>query len=265
MPTLKKLPGGVFSVFLATAVVPALAITNIENERPGPPDEGWSGQAEIGIAGQSGNVDKEHVNAAGKLTWRQGETTAFAIAERAYGESRGLKDTDQTFFHLRGIHELNETLAGEAFVQWQQNEFDNLTSRTLAGGGVRYNLLDRPDVISLALGLGACREREELDLGTYDEVSWAWRANSYVTYRHQLNPQLRLVSTVYYQPNMDEMDDYRVLLDLGVAVAINESLSLKVSYSLSHNSDPAVNLDANPPINKAETNTGYTTSLVYSF
>jgi putative salt-induced outer membrane protein YdiY len=253
------------SCCIATASLPAIAITNIENERPGPPDEGWSGQAELGLSGKSGDVDKEHYHGAGRLTWHQNKTTVFGLAQRTYGETRGLKDTDDTFLHLRGIQQLRPWFAAEGFVQWQQNAFANLSSRTLAGGGGRFDVLNEPDVVSLSVGLGAFREREELDLGTYREVNWAWRMNSYAAYRHQLNSQVRLVSTFYYQPDVNNLDDYRVLFDAGLSVALHERLRLKLSYALSHNSDPAVNLDANPPINKAETNTGYTTSLTYSF
>lgn len=243
--------------------LPALAITNIENERPGPPDEGWSGDVELGLSGKSGDQEQEHYHGAGKLTWREGDTTAFALAQRAYGKTFGLEDTDETFLHLRGIRQITPTLAGEAFTQWQQNDFANLTSRALVGGGGRFDVLSQPEVVTLSVGLGAFREKENLDLGTYNQITWAWRANSYVAYRHQINPQLRLVGTAYYQPNVGEFDDFRVLLDFGLVVAIYEHLSLKVSYGLTHNSDPAVNLAAN--INKAETNTNYVTSLVYSF
>lgn len=250
---------------VAITSLSASAITNIENERPGPPDEGWSGQLELGLSGKSGNQDQEEYTGAGKVTWHKGDNTAFVLAERAYGKTRGLTDTDETFLHMRGIRELEENFAAEAFVQWQQNAFDNLTSRSLAGGGGRYDLVNKPEVVTLSLGLGAFREREELDLGTFNQVSWAWRANSYAAYRHQLNSQVRLLGTLYYQPNLSDTDDFRVLTEFGVSVAINGSLSLNLSYSLSHNSDPAVNLEATPPIDKAETNTGYVTSLVYSF
>lgn len=262
---LRTLPTLLAGSCLAITSLSASAITNIENERPGPPAEGWSGQVELGLSGKSGNQDQEEYTGAGKITWHKGDTTAFALAERAYGKTRGLTDTDETFLHLRGIRELENNFAVEAFLQWQQNAFDNLASRSLIGGGGRYDIISHPEVVTLSLGLGAFREREELDLGTFDQVSWAWRANSYASYRHQLNSQVRLLGTLYYQPNLSDTDDFRVLTELGMSVAISGSLSLKLSYSLSHNSDPAVNLDATPPINKAETNTGYSTSLVYSF
>jgi putative salt-induced outer membrane protein YdiY len=262
LPALKTL---LFSAGSLLACAPAFAITNIENERPGPPEEGWSGQVELGLSGKSGNVEKEHYHGAAKVTWHRADLTSFAIAQRTYGETFGLTDTDETFLHLRGIKQVSERMAAEVFAQWQQDEFDNLKSRTLAGGGGRLDLLSQPEVVTLSLGLGAFREREELDLGTYNDVSWAWRVNSYANYRHQINPQLRLISTLYYQPEVSDFNDYRVLFEAGVAVAVSERLSLNVTYSLTHNSTPAVNLAATPPITKAETNTGYTTSLVYNF
>lgn len=245
--------------------VPAFSITNIENARPGPPPEGWSGNLELGFSGKSGNQKEANYHTAGKITWRSGQNTAFAIAERAYGKTSGVKDTDETFTHIRWVHAYTPTLAGEAFVQWQQNAFNNLESRSLVGAGGRFHLVNQPDVLSLSLGLGAFREKEELDLGIYEEVNWAWRANTYLAYRHQINEQLRLVNTLYYQPNADDFADYRVLFDVGFLVAISERLSIALNYSLNHNSEPAVNLEADPPINKHKTNSQYSTSITYSF
>lgn len=250
---------------LLTASLPALCITNIENSRPGPPAEGWSGEVELGLSGKSGNQKESDYRVAGKLTWHSGPNTVFAIADRDYGKTLGIKDSDDTFAHMRGIHAFSESFAGEAFIQWQQNEFDNLESRSLMGAGGRFDLIHQPEVITFSLGLGGFREREELDLGTYKEINWAWRVNTYTAYRHQINPQVRLVNVIYYQPNVDELKDYRILFDFGFLVAISKSLSLALNYSLSHNSEPAINLQANPPINKHETNSQYSTSITYRF
>ena len=124
-----------------------------------------------------------------------------------------MKDTDSSFVHGRWIHLLTERWAVEGFVQWEQDEFDNLESRSLVGGGGRYQVAEIEDVFSVAVGLGAFREREVQDLQTYTDETYTTRVNSFVVYQHRLNPQIIVSSTLYYQPNIDRVSDYRALLD----------------------------------------------------
>lgn len=243
----------------------AQAISNIESQRPGPPPEGWSGHLEFSASGQSGNVEEDRYGLGGKLVFKAEENTVFAIIEGADSRSQGIKTTDEAFAHTRFIRELNETVSLEAFGQWQENAFANLLSRYLLGTGGRFELLSKPDAYSFSLGLGAFHEWERTDLGTYTEEDETWRLNTYWSYQHQLNEQVNWFNTVYLQPSLDDSDDYRVLFDTGLTVRLTGALQLRVSYNLSHNSQPPRNLAADPAIDRAETNTSYATTFLYEF
>jgi putative salt-induced outer membrane protein YdiY len=243
----------------------ALAISNIESERPGLPDQGWNGHIEFSVDGKTGNKREETYTGAAKVTWRKNNDILLGIVERGYGTTRNVKDTDESFVHTRWIHVLNPSWATEAFAQWEEDEFDNLISRTLAGGGGRYVVAQEQDIFSLSVGLGGFREREKLDLGTYDETNWTWRINSFYAYKHRLNDQVVITSTAYYQPSTDDFGNFRVLFDAALSVKLTDTLNLKVNYKVTHDSEPASNPDATPPIDNHETNTEYATSLVYNF
>lgn len=241
------------------------AIPNIESVRPGMPDEGLSGNIKLGIDGKTGNNREESLEGALYTTYRQSDNIFLGIAEREYGTTRKVRDTNSSFLHTRWIHLITPTFASEAFIQWEEDEFSNLESRLLGGGNGRFILADEKDRLSLAVGLGAFREKEIIDLGTFTETNLDWRLNSYINYSQRLNDQVTLASTAYYQPMFDDTSDYRVLLNLGLAIKLTDHLDFHVSYKVDHDSKPVKNLAADPPIDNYKTNTEYSTGLIYNF
>lgn len=244
---------------------PAWAISNIASQNPGVPEPGLNGALVVGLNGKTGNQKEVDYGSTARLTWRRNDNVFLGIAERNYGKTQQLKDTDDAFIHGRWTHLLTPTWGAEAFAQWEENEFSNLTSRVLLGGGARYLLPVEDDTISLAVGLGGFREREKLDLQTYRQVDRVWRINTYYGYQHQLNPQVLVSSTAYFQPKADDWQDIRVLFNLGLTVKLAETLDLLLAYKATHNSQPAQNLNATPAIDNYKTNTEYSTSLMYTF
>ena len=247
------------------STAPAWAISNIESQNPGQPEEGLEGTIKVGLTGKTGDSREKDYQGSSKITWRFNDDVFLGLIERNYGTTRDIKDTDDAFAHGRWTHLLSDTWAVEGFGQWEEDEFSNLESRVLLGGGGRYVVAQEEDVYSFSLGLGVFREREKLDLQTYNETNYAWRANTFYAYKHQLNPQVFIVSTAYFQPNIDDWDDIRALVNLGLSVKLTETLNLQVDYKITHDSQPAQNLNAEPPIDNYKTNSEYSTSLVYKF
>jgi len=68
---------------------------------------------------------------------------------------------------------------------------------------------------------------------------------------------VRVLSTTYYQPAVDDFGDYRLLEDAALSVKMTDSLSLKVSLNLAH--------DSQPPQDVKKTDTTYSTGIEYSF
>jgi hypothetical protein len=243
----------------------AVAILNIESERPSLPEEGFSGSLKLGINGKTGNQEETSNEGGAKIFYRADNEILMALIEKAYSTLHKTKITDSRFLHARWIHLLDKPWAVEGFVQSEEDEFDNLTSRILAGGGGRYLVAQQKDLYLMSVGFGAFREIEKLNLVTYEETNRLWRINSYYSYKYKLNDQVSLVNTAYFQPSVRNGSDYRVLFDLGFAIKLTNSLKLNVNYKLSYDSQPAKNLAATPPIDNFNCNTEYKTALSYSF
>lgn len=259
---MRKLIAALGLIMAAPAV---WAISNIENERLALPEQGLSGSFKFSADGKTGNQEKQSSEAASKIIYRADDDIVMLLLAREYGTKAFAKNTDNSFAHLRWTHLLNDHWAVETFTQWQQDEFDRLTSRTLVGGGGRYQLAERAEVYSLALGLGGFREYEKQNLISYEEYNRRWRLNSYYSYKYQLNQQLSFVNTTYYQPDPSDYGDYRVLFDLAMYVKLTGNLRLGLKYRLTHDSRPAQNFAVTPPINNFATNTAYKTELAWDF
>lgn len=243
----------------------AHSISNIEDSRPGLPTEGWSGHVELGFDGKTGNKEEEHYNAAAKVISRHDDNIYLGIFDRKYGTTSGVTDDDDSFIHGRWTHLLNTKWAAEGFVQWEENIFDNLKSRSLIGSNMRYIVAEGKEVFSLTVGLGGFLESEVLDLETYEEKSKLWRINSFAVYKHRINDQIGLSATLYYQPQTTNFSDYRGYMTSALSVKLTETLDLKLQYEINIDSVPAKNLAATPAIDNSEVNTRYQTSLVYRF
>ena len=125
---------------------------------------------------------------------------------------------------------------------------------------MRLKLAETPDIKSLHLGLGGFFSRETLEkrAGLTDAGSEnIWRVNSYLNYVQQLNHSVRVLSTTYYQPAVDDFSDYRLLEEATLSVTMTDTLSLNLSLNLSH--------DSKPPQSVKKTDTTYSTGIEYSF
>ena len=251
---------GIVTTLMLGWMAAAHAIVNIESMHTGEPPQGYSGAVNLSVDGQSGNTDKLGVNAGARLQWHGGAVTNFAILRYTYGQTSGVEDTNKLFSHARHIHQISDKTAYEGFIQAERNIFNRLTFRGLVGGGLRLTLAESPDKKSLHLGVGGFFSRETLvkRIGTTDASSKnTWRVNTYLNYVQQLNANVRVLSTTYYQPAIDDFSDYRLLEDATLSVKMTDSLSLNVSLDLAH--------DNKPPQSVKKTDTTYGTAIEYSF
>jgi len=175
--------------FLLFAPCTALAIVNAEDLDLNIEEDGFAGKGGISVNGSSGNTDKINGEGSLRLLWRYGDHTSMLAGSHAYGKSRGNRDTNKSFVHLRYRYALNAVRAVEVFTQAQQNEFARLKLRTLFGGGLRYSRAVSSHV--LHLGLGSFYELERLRAAANTPDTRLWRGNIYFAWHFAVNDSLR--------------------------------------------------------------------------
>ncbi len=213
----------------------------MESLHLGTPREGFSGEAELAWSGSSGNTDKTDFAAGTRLEYRGDRHTDFLVASYAYGEVTDVDNTNRSFLHLRHIYQHRPTLAWEGFGQGERNEFARLSFRGLLGGGARFTLIEKTDVEAALLGAGVMYSRESYTELPGIEPAYTrrlWRGNLYLVFKYQVRPGVRLANTLYYQPALEDSEDYRLQDAFALQVDITDSLALQLSMNLTYNSLP---------------------------
>ncbi|MDX8411343.1 MAG: DUF481 domain-containing protein [Mariprofundaceae bacterium] len=233
----------------------AMAIVNVGSAQFGEVAEGLSVSVDIGLDGTSGNTDKFGFKAGGRLQWHRQSHTDLAMFSYRYGKSRGRADANKSFAHVRHMQHISSFTTVEGFGQAEKNEFSRLSFRGLIGIGLRRALLAEAKR-GIYLGLGGMYEDEELEprSGAADALhSQLWRGNLYLILKRQFNEQIRVVSSTYYQPRLNDWGDARLLEKAALLVKLNDSLDLKLSLEVQH--------DSRPPQLVEKTDISYSTGL----
>ncbi len=215
------------------------AIVSMESIHTSKPKKGFSGNVELSISNSSGNTEKEEYSLGSRLQWHQDEMTDFLLLSADYAKSSGVKSSDNAFAHLRHIQQFYPSVAWEAYLQVEKDQFARLEYRGLTGGGLRFTLFEEENIGAVFFGLGAYYSEERIDDSYADAgTETLWRGNSYLLLKYQLNPDTVLMSTTYYQPASGNPDDYRLLEQAALKVKLTDLLSLLLSYDLRFDSEP---------------------------
>ncbi|WP_412062740.1 DUF481 domain-containing protein [Rubrivirga sp. IMCC45206] len=220
---------------------PATAQVNTERMRRQLGDDRLHLALDASAAVARGNADFLQVGLGGRLDLRAVEDDlAFVVGRLDLARSDGASFVDRSFVHARYNTDLVPRLVWETFVQVERNGPQRLRARTLIGGGVRYEVVDR-DSVGLAAGLLPMFEREVLDEALGEPTSVV-RASSYVSARLSL-ANATLSTTTYLQPQISEPDDFRVLTQAAVEVGVTRWVRIRVRADLRYDSRPPVGVE----------------------
>lgn len=145
------------------------------------------------------------------------------------------------FAHIRHNYKLTTRLKTFEFYQIQFNEVLLLNKREVFGAGLRYGLLKK-DSISFDLGIGAMHESEFLNpaklLVSEVRNTFLIRATAVSSFAWILNKYIRLNNVLYYQPDVKQMNDYRILNDFRFTTKITANFNISTSLTIRYDSKP---------------------------
>lgn len=251
----------IISTILVATVLsfPARAIVPINTEIN--PKQGVSGNFGFVLSGQSGNKDEQEYSVNALLRFRKADNLFVTLGDFTYSETNDVRDEDELFLHARwvGLNKLGAFLDTELFVQYQYDDFADISGRQLVGGNIRWRNEADTEAMSRQLILGAGlffeNERSELTEISDDTV----RANLYARYVYEKKGEYpySLSMSTYIQPAVNAVSDLRLLALAGVYYPIRPSLTVGFEIEVKHNSDPFVDVE--------KTDVEYGVSLNYAF
>lgn len=232
-------------------------IINIENARMHSDSTGWMGGTGASF---SLNQNKEKIVGGNIQAHLQHKTKTDKSLWLILGDYGLLKAGDEKliaegFGHIRYNRKLNSWLRWEAFGQFQKNVITEIDSRYLIGTGPRFRIV-KNKVLRMYAAILIMYEREK-EISASAPVHNIARSSSYISFTFTPMETTDITSTTFYQPALENFNDYRILnqLKIGVRATKHFSLSLKWNYLF----------DTQPAGNAPNTTYSLSTGIDYDF
>ena len=140
------------------------------------------------------------------------------------------------FVHGRYNREWSEEWTGELFFQWQSNKPMRIAQRYNFGGGPRFRAIDSKTVNFFLSPLVMYELDIESVTGSYESV---FRMSTYMSLDLLFKEKYRINTIAYYQPQILEWDDVRVVMNSRFSTPISPKLNLTISGNLNYDAYPA--------------------------
>lgn len=145
------------------------------------------------------------------------------------------------FAHLRHTFKVNKRIGTFEFYQIQFNEVLLLNRREVLGAGLNLKLI-MGDSLKLDVSAGLMREVEILNKTTLqpDELTETryLRLSVVNSFKWQIGSVVKINNVVYYQPYIKDFNDYRLLDDFSLGIAVSDNIELITSFTFRYDSQP---------------------------
>lgn len=211
------------------------------------PDGQWRHAVGLGLSYASGNSESSNLtlNADGVRQTDHDKWSYHGKVLRA--KSDGNTTGDQIGLGTRYERNLAERVFGFGQGDYLRDPPANLSRRTSVGTGLGYHVFQTEELTwNVFTGLGYTHDRyvAPTDIGGAIRSSWGYAE---LLIGQESNHRISETSTFRQRlvlfPNLRESGEYRAQFDAGLAVAINDRLSLTATLTYRYNSDPGVDIE----------------------
>lgn len=230
-------------ILLSLALAPSrsAAQVNIEALRRDAGSTGFSGALALNLEMHTGNTDLKEIGLEGRLDFNHPRVNTFMLARNDFGWEQGERFADEGLIHLRQHYPLHGRFGIEAFTQYNYDTTYRLDARALAGGGLRFHLVES-EAFQLWEGASVFVEHERLSelmpADDHPHNATVVRWSHYLSSRFAVNDRVVSTCTVYYQPLWNAFGDTRVLGELNLEIDLAGPLVLALNFVMRHDSRP---------------------------
>ncbi len=203
-------------------------VINIESKRFLKDTNGFIGKADLNfnINQNTSQVISLGVNIHSQYVHNQHRV--LAIGDLAFIKAGKQDFVNSGYQHFRYNYKLSQFLTWEAFVQAQYNRILLLDRRYLAGTGPRFKLVKQPNfrAYTAVLYMYEYQSQNNDSIESYNN-----RISSYLTLSLS-SKKVEFTSTTFYQPNLNNFDDFRIANDTAFEIIITGHFNFKVGFNL---------------------------------
>ncbi len=203
--------------------------------------DGFHLSASFSMNGDRGNSEVLNIASSGIVGVLAGSHWTRFIFGGKFLSNEERSILDNRFGQIRYSYIFSDRTQSFHFVQAQRNETLRLRSRWLLGSGLRHTIVES-ERTSLSLGTGLMGEWERLNADAVGEgdptESEALRMANQAIYSFELASGARILNILYFQPDITDFSDLRVLNDLGLVVPVTEHVRLTLSVEWRRDTRP---------------------------
>ncbi|WP_299115297.1 DUF481 domain-containing protein [uncultured Winogradskyella sp.] len=139
--------------------------------------------------------------------------------------------------HLRYNRRISKKIKWEVFAQGQYDAISEIGFRGLLGTGPRFKL-SKNDNYRFYLGTLIMYEYEKASNAIPDRIQNDIRGSAYLSFSLYPTETISIISTSYYQPKIDILNDYRFSSNTSILFKIFEDLAFKANFNFFHDAFP---------------------------
>lgn len=237
----------IFLVFSGFNVIHSQTIVNTEKLLNIAKKGGTAG-VELNFDYEQGNSDIVEINGKSLLGYGNETQSMRLMAGLRYLSKDKNRLIYRNFIHLRHNYNFTESIRSFSFYQLQRNNSLLLKRRQLLGAGFR-KVFKFADSLKFDVGSGLMYENEILSqadtVNNESKDQSTYRMTNIVTFFYLMKPYLSILNALYFQPNVSDFGDYRLLNELSFLFAISKNLKLDISAIWRHDSHPPLGLKRN--------------------
>jgi hypothetical protein len=238
-----------FVVILIISSISAFSQVNTEKMRKENITNGWYNSFGVEFALKKGNEEYGRIRSNFRTDIVYKNKMVFLVGNIEYKEGNDQIITNKGFLHLRGVFSQNSFWDIEAFTQAEYNEFIDMKERYLGGAGVRiepvniYYGKNRDSFLKIHFGSAMMLEYENQASADSSYIFRLIRNTSNINIHWKINEILSLTEIAYFQPDIMNFSDHRILNDLSLNFKVFEILSFFVRMNFRYDSKPFADIE----------------------
>ncbi len=229
-------------------------IVNIEDRRTTFTDSvGWYENLDVGFSFSQNKKSVSTLHGSFQIEVHQKKRSFLSISQFTFVKAGGERFVNQGFQHLRFTRELSSKFSLESFGQIQYNQLIFIKLRALAGGGLRFHLVDKKkEKVNFGLSTMYEYDEEQGDVSR-DDI----RMSTYFSAAIRMGENAIISSTSYFQPLINKMADYRLSTETQLRVTLLGNVAFINTFSLTY--------DSRAPEEEVNTSYNLTSGISYVF
>lgn len=212
--------------------------------------DGWRLDLGLSYLATTGNSETSSLGFTTEWEKRNDQWRYLAGGEAYQAEEDGKKTAERYGAFGRADRKFSERLAVTGGWQGEQNEFAGIDFRSTADLGLSWKALDREDWKIDTVGSATWNYEEPVLGASGSNAGLLLMARSL----YQISENASTSQMIRIEPNVEDLDDYRIDARVGLKTNVTQAIGLKLSYEVRYDAQPVPGFD--------DTDTLATVSLV---